>query len=853
LAEISDDIRRRLDQRNLWDVLVDGESGDGESDEADKSSVESPKQIVEPKKNNVPAVINDAVVKEVQAKKASEQPIAKEIVEEIVQQVEVQEPIASQLQVHQPQITERIVQQPKVQQPTVQQREASQSKAQQPQVHQPIVQQSQIQRPHAMEPTIVRQEVQPSQLNKASMMTPTSNEKTNEKQPTQITVRDLGMHDYLFGTSLRNHSGNRKYHEVASNKMALYQNAKPSEKAGIAASVVNGWRALDPPGRFLKFDNGRGCFTDVGNEKAIAKTKKILRAKPASPTRTSIEGSADSIPGRESSTASTLNVSANLKRSEDDPSSTNAIIASIAQMAEEELEKETVPPQATPSTKEKHVKTKENRNMLRPILKLVPLLVILLIAAFSYAPPHNRKTGFEILFIPAVVVLTLFLVMRLTMAYSSFALTAATITDRHVTSPSRRQVRLFPRVFLLPFLASVLIFVPVSLYLQPERVMTVLLMPKVALLTLSPIPLFLAFAVAMIVTHEAPHHHVEGGLFREAYNFVEDTFRSPPSPSTIDERKCLPTLRDYLSHPEGFHMGFAPAFFGFFAYFGALAALEEATGGLIVPPIAEKRKGNEDESTSLGLRSVSGASAGAMAATLLACGIDPSVAAEFTSKFTWGMVSDPPGIGGYVKGNRFEEAMVNFLLKEASKLNRADDRSSDTPLQFDEALIPCAVSGFDLFRMKGVILSSGSMAKAARASAGFPGLFQPVAWRENSDEKKWLPDSLLIDGGIRDGLGLAGLGAFAGEKKRVVNVVVGDFGFRGASGIQSLPEGVNASSLVSIAIVGTPMCGPWAMENGKRAVESARKAMLLAFDTPMEKGDGENHYVLRVDASKFLD
>jgi hypothetical protein len=63
---------------------------------------------------------------------------------------------------------------------------------------------------------------------------------------------------------------------------------------------------------------------------------------------------------------------------------------------------------------------------------------------------------------------------------------------------------------------------------------------------------------------------------------------------------------------------------------------------------------------------------------------------------------------------------------------------------------------------------------------------------------------------------------------------------------------VNASSLVSIAIVGTPMCGPWAMENGKRAVNSARKAMELALDTPMEKGDGDNHYVLRVDASKHL-
>jgi len=877
--KISDDIRRRLDQRNLWDVIVDDESS-----ETDNSSAKT--QPIE--KNKSPAISNDVDRNEVQEKKAPpEQPVAKERVEEIVKQVEVQQstvqqPIAVQPPVQEPQRTEQIVQQQKVQQHAVQPKKPSQ-----PIVHQLIVPKPQIQRPQILEPATVQQVLlenyltvqqdaqipqansHPPKMNQssikpqeASKTTPANNQKTTEKPPEQITATDLGIHDYVYGTSLRHHVGNREYHEVASKKMALYQSAKATEKAGIAASVVNEWRALDPPGRFLKADHDIGYFVDVGNDKAIAKTKKILRAKPATPTKTD---NADTVPGRESTESRessglpASNVAANLKRSEDDTSNTNAIIASIAQMAEEELEKETEPPQATPARKQKQAETKERQSKLRPILKLVLLLGILSIAAILSAPPHYRKRGFDILFIPAVGVLTLLLSLGLTTAYSSFTLTSATITGR---SPSRRSVRSFSKV--LPFLASVLIFVSVSLYLQPEPVLTVLLsmtssiskrlfgMPQAALLALSPILLFMGFSMALLMTHESPHHHIEAGFFQEAYNFAEDALRGPSIPSTAEEGACLPTLRDYLTHPEGFHMAFAPAFFGFFAYFGCLSALEEGTGGLIVPPIADKRKDNGDEITSLGLRSVSGASAGAMAATLLASGIDPSVAAEFTSKFTWGMVSDPPGIGGYVKGNRFEEAMVDFLLKEASKVNRAG-RSNDTPIQFDEALIPCAVSGFDLLRMKGVILSNGCMAKAARASAGFPGLFQPVAWRENTDEEKWLPDSLLIDGGIRDGLGLAGLGAFAGEKKRVVNVVVGDFGFSGPSGIHSLPEGVNASSLVSIAITGTPMCGPWAMENGKRAADSARKAMLMALDTPMEKGDGENHYVLRLDAAKFLD
>ena len=141
-----------------------------------------------------------------------------------------------------------------------------------------------------------------------------------------------------------------------------------------------------------------------------------------------------------------------------------------------------------------------------------------------------------------------------------------------------------------------------------------------------------------------------------------------------------------------------------------------------------------------------------------------------------------------------------------------------------------------------------------------------MAWREDGNKSssdrdkngiKWMPDSLLIDGGITDGLGLNGLGAFPDssctKKKRVINMVVGDFGYQGPSGIKNLPPGVNATSLISIALVGTPVCGPWAMQNGPRAVESARLAMVAALDLPMERGTCDDHFVIRVDASKWLE
>jgi hypothetical protein len=343
----------------------------------------------------------------------------------------------------------------------------------------------------------------------------------------------------------------------------------------------------------------------------------------------------------------------------------------------------------------------------------------------------------------------------------------------------------------------------------------------------------------------------------------------------------MPTLREFLSHPDGFHMSFAPAFFGFFAYFGALAAMEEETNGLVVPKFpAESQRGDVGDATNGSstchrLQSVSGASAGAMAAVMLAAGIQPRDAAEFAFTVTWGMVADPPGCGGYVKGNYFEEAMRTFIRDHSAK-NRIcsppavgddgegpGDPAAGAGLRLEEGLVPVAVSAFDLMRMRGTILIRGCMARAARSSAGFPGLFQPVAWRgghhfedSRNEGKSWLPDSLLIDGGITDGLGLNGLGALSfsdAKTKRVINLVVGDFGFKGPGGIEDVPAGVNAEYLVSLRIIGTPLCGPWAMTNGPRAFESARKAVADALDKPMVRGTCANHHIICVNASQWLE
>jgi hypothetical protein len=287
------------------------------------------------------------------------------------------------------------------------------------------------------------------------------------------------------------------------------------------------------------------------------------------------------------------------------------------------------------------------------------------------------------------------------------------------------------------------------------------------------------------------------------------------------------TLRDFLLDPSGIHLGMAPSFFGFYGYFGALAAWEDELSNDNFDVLQERIDG------------VAGASAGAMAAVLLAAGIPPRTAAEFCTNITLPEFADFPGLLTIFRGNRFEQIMHNFLREQRP----------DSSLQLQDANIPVAVSGFDLQTLSGKVLIRGSMARAARSSATFPFLFQPVGWIDGDD------NYIFVDGGIADTSGVAGLAALtmAGDqKKRVVNLVVGGFHLGQAPGPSDMPDGVEASEVLSISIQNLPQCGPWAMANGPLAVEGARRAMRASLDLPVYLGKEEGHYELHIDASSFI-
>lgn len=279
------------------------------------------------------------------------------------------------------------------------------------------------------------------------------------------------------------------------------------------------------------------------------------------------------------------------------------------------------------------------------------------------------------------------------------------------------------------------------------------------------------------------------------------------------------TLRDFIVHPDGIHLALAPAFFGFFAQFGALEAWEE-----VQPDVLHTQ-----------IKCLAGASAGAMSAVLLSSGISPTVAAKFCESVTLDKFADPPGMLAIFKGNLFHDIMRDFMRETVPGHS----------LQLQDGKIPVAVTAFDLKSMTGKILTRGSMPLAARASACFPLLFQPVSWQDNDDS------CLFIDGGLGDMWGLEGLAAFPSDKpKRVVHIAVGDYD--GSLGPSNMPEGVEVSEVVSISIRNTPQPHPWNMANGPLAVAASRRGMLASLDLPLYRGEQLGHYVLHIDATEFI-
>ena len=139
-----------------------------------------------------------------------------------------------------------------------------------------------------------------------------------------------------------------------------------------------------------------------------------------------------------------------------------------------------------------------------------------------------------------------------------------------------------------------------------------------------------------------------------------------------------------------------------FAHIGLLGALHEAD---------------------LEIDCIAGTSAGAIVAALFAFGVEPRRIEELLSPLSWRKVS---GFTRMSMGLLTNEPVGDLLEQELGAAT------------IEEAAIPLAIVAADINTGERVVLHSGSVSAAVRASAAIPGIYTPVE----------IGGRVLVDGGI---------------------------------------------------------------------------------------------------------
>lgn len=246
------------------------------------------------------------------------------------------------------------------------------------------------------------------------------------------------------------------------------------------------------------------------------------------------------------------------------------------------------------------------------------------------------------------------------------------------------------------------------------------------------------------------------------------------------------TLRAWLA--EGpFALAMSSGFFGFFAHAGIVLALEEAG-------LAPSR--------------LSGSSAGALVAGAHAAGLPARALVRELEQLEREQFWDPGAFygvlqGGLLRGERFAKRLESLLPART----------------FEACRVPVTVSVFDVLAVRTEVVSQGDLASAIVASCAVPGLFRPVR-----REGRW-----LLDGGIRDRPGLAGLPQ--GERV-LLHHLTSRSPWRRRGDI-ALPR---RQGLVSLVIEGLPRSGPHLLHEGVRAMRAAKEGATRALECAVVEG-----------------
>lgn len=234
-----------------------------------------------------------------------------------------------------------------------------------------------------------------------------------------------------------------------------------------------------------------------------------------------------------------------------------------------------------------------------------------------------------------------------------------------------------------------------------------------------------------------------------------------------------PVLADWLA-AEPYTLAMSSGFFGFYAHAGVLRVLEDRA---LLPARA------------------TGSSAGALVTGAFCAGVSAHALCTRLEELERHEFWDPAWGMGILRGQRFA-AVLDALLPVRT---------------FADCRIPVAISVFDIQARATRVLDSGLLAPAMQASCTVPVMFHPVRHQGRS----------LYDGGILDRPGLAS--ARAGERvfyHHLVSRWLGNVAPRRAG-------------MVGLEILRLPRADPFRMQQGRRAMDLASRAMERALREPV--------------------
>jgi NTE family protein len=242
------------------------------------------------------------------------------------------------------------------------------------------------------------------------------------------------------------------------------------------------------------------------------------------------------------------------------------------------------------------------------------------------------------------------------------------------------------------------------------------------------------------------------------------------------------TLGEWLADGP-YTLSLSSGFFGFFAHAGVLAALRRA---------------------GLAPTKASGASAGALVAGCWAAGLEAEDIREALFGVRRADFWDPaPGLG-LLRGVKFERHLRRLIGDAAIENARA----------------PLAISVYDVWRRGTAVLTSGDLCSAIRASCAVPLMFHPVR----------RAGRLLLDGGIADRPGLAGVGG--GERILYHHLRSRRSWRRLRSGRVALPR---RERLAALVLNDLPAVGPNALDQGRLAYAHALALTTRALDQSFDE------------------